>query len=98
MFSCMYIYIYIRMQSRSREQGMPANEAIGIGGRSHGRIALYLPKFHLLKRFIHTYTYIYIYVCVCVYYGLEVLINIQSLALHLELTILIFTQASQAPN
>ena len=37
---------------------MPANEASGIGGSSYGRIALYLPKFRLLKRFIHRNEYL----------------------------------------
>ena len=44
---------------------MPANEASGIGGRSFGRIALYLPMFPPLKSFTHTYDvcmYVYIYI------------------------------------
>ena len=45
---------------------MPANEASGIVGRSYGRIFLYLPKLHVLKRFI-----------LASIYGLEVLTNIQ---------------------
>ena len=59
----------ILVESKSRQQGlatysvMPANEASGTGGRSYGLMALHLPRFHALKRFMCIYIYIYMYIC-----------------------------------
>ena len=56
-----------RLQRESRGLAaysvMPANEASGIGGRSYGRIALYLQQVSLAQpcRSLHIYIYIYIY-------------------------------------
>ena len=63
---------------------MPANEANGVGGRSYGRIVLYLQRVSPAEWYIYIHTYIHMYVAV----GLLLRMT-QILVLHLQVVLLL---------
>ena len=70
---------------------MPANEANGVGGRSYGRIVLYLQRVSPAEWYIYIYIYIhiYIYIYIHMYLALGLLLRMtQILVLHLQVVLL----------